>query len=129
MSNKNIFKNVLPAFVVLALGLGGAYFAYDSSFSNNDAASVLTIEPAAGTEIGDEIGSNMDVISEEIQMIYMDQDTSAADALQAIEPSAGDVMDEVDVEIEEINVNELETEADLDAVSNEITDAIEKSAE
>lgn len=56
MSAKNIFQNVFPAFVVLALGLGGAYFVYDVTNSDNpdysqDYASteLSEIAPASGT--------------------------------------------------------------------------------
>ena len=123
MSTKNVFRNVFPALVVMALGLGGAFFVYDVTNSNDDAAAVAAIAPAAGTEsstdavleidymgvegtdtgmpteemaedftdaVNREIAVDPNVIAEETRGIIMDEETSAAEALQNITPAAGD---------------------------------------
>ena len=53
MATKNILRNVFPALVVMALGLGGAFFVYDVTNSSDSADAIASIEPAAGTDMTD----------------------------------------------------------------------------
>ncbi len=48
MDLKSIMRNVTPSFTVMALGLVGAYFVYNTYFSDRVATGFASFEPAAG---------------------------------------------------------------------------------
>lgn len=156
MSTKNVLRNVFPALVVMALGLGGAFFVYDVTNSNDDAASVAAIAPAAGTEnstdaileidylgvestdtgvpteemaedfteaVKREIALDPNVIAEETRGIIMDEETSAAEALQNITPAAGDHAHDA------MEAAEEHVEDAAEAVEEHMEDATEEAEE
>lgn len=45
---KNILRNITPAFVVMIVGLAGAYFVYNNYFSEKVSSEFGAIQPAAG---------------------------------------------------------------------------------
>lgn len=50
MDIKNIMRNVTPSLTVMVVGLVGAYFVYNTYFSDRVATGVASYEPAAGEE-------------------------------------------------------------------------------
>ncbi len=57
MEIKNIIKNITPSITVMVIGLVGAYFVYNTYFSDRVASGVATYEPAAGEEMVVEDGA------------------------------------------------------------------------
>jgi len=51
MDIKNILKNITPSVTVMVVGLVGAYFVYNTYFSDRVASGVAGYEPAAGEEV------------------------------------------------------------------------------
>lgn len=50
-NTKNILRNITPAFVVMIVGLAGAYFVYNNYFSEKVSSELGAIQPAAGEDM------------------------------------------------------------------------------
>ncbi len=103
MAIKGIIKTVMPSFVVMAVGVGGAYFVYNNYFSSDVAGTFAGIEPAAGE---DNAHGNEGVYGD--SPVYTTEDAEQAveegaewiedsyeDAAEWLDETADDVEDEV----------------------------------
>ncbi len=60
MDIRNIFRNISPAVAVMVVGVLGAYLVYDNYFSNDTAAAIGAVEPAAGDEAAAPVADTAD---------------------------------------------------------------------
>lgn len=85
MDLKIIIRNIAPSVTVMVVGLMGAYFVYNTYFSDRVASSFAGFEPAAGQE---HFIEPVEMISDEI--ILKEEETK-------------DIMDEIEAGIKSFN--------------------------
>lgn len=88
----NILRNVMPAFAVMALGLGGAYLVYENYFSDRiEGSKYSAIAPAAGTEMGNVEG--IDGITSDMKVMVSDMAEQTEHTMEAAGDMAHDAME------------------------------------
>lgn len=88
----NIMRNVMPAFAVMALGLGGAYLVYENYFSDSiEGRKYSSIAPAAGSEMGGM--ESMTGITSDMKVMVSDMAEHAEHAMDAAGDMAHDAME------------------------------------
>lgn len=94
MDIKNIMKNVTPSITVMAVGLVGAYFVYNTYFSDKVASGYASFEPAAGEEMFVDESEMAPEMAEDVSEIGEATDMMAEEGVDETEEAWGDVTTE-----------------------------------
>lgn len=126
MDIKNIIRNITPSVTVMVVGLVGAYFVYNTYFSDRVASGVVGFEPAAGEEVVMTEGMDAVEAVTEGEVTMTSAEEMATDAAEGtVETMTEGAVEDAAEAVEGMAADEeAAADAAKDAVEDAATDAM-----